>query len=361
MEKETNSLQENKTWEFVNLPKGRKALQNKRVYKIKHEGDEKKERVILGLVAALDLECEQLDVKTSFLNGELEEEIYMEQPKGFIEKGKEGLVCRLKKTLYGLKQAPQQWYKKFDSFMLEHGFQRLEANHCVYIKRYDQGKYIILLLYVDDMLIVGYDKNKIIRLKKDLGSKFSMKVWDQHNGYWACGLCVTRKKKRLWLSQEKYIKKVLDRFNMKDAKPVGTPLAAHFKLSTELCPSDDKEKEEMSKIPYASIVGSLMYAMVCTRPDIAYSMGVVSRFLTNPGKQHWQVVKWILRYLKGTSHYCLCFGHDETVLEGVTDADMAGDMDTRKSIRGCLYTFAGAAVSWVSRLQRIVALSTTEA
>ena len=91
-----------------------------------------------------------------------------------------------------------------------------------------------------------------------------------------------RKNKRLWLSQEKYIKKVLDRFNMKDSKPVGTPLAAHFKLSTELCPSNDKEKEEMSIIPYASAVGSLMYAMVCTQPDIAYSVGVVSRFLTNP-------------------------------------------------------------------------------
>ena len=150
MEEKMNSLLENKTWELVNLPKGRKALQNKWVYRIKHEGDKKKERykarlvvkgfsqkegidfieifspivkmssirVILGLVAALDLECEQLDVKTAFLHGELEEEIYMEQPEGFIEKGKEGLDCRLKKSLYGLKQAPQQWYKKFHSFML---------------------------------------------------------------------------------------------------------------------------------------------------------------------------------------------------------------------------------------------------
>ena len=123
---------------------------------------------------------------------------------------------------------------------------------------------------------------------------------------------------------------------MKDAKPVGTPLAAHFKMSIELCPSDDKEKEEMSGIPYASTVGSLMYAMVCTRPEIAYSVGVVSRFLANLGKQHWQAVKWILRYPKGTSHYCLCFGHDETVLEGFIDVDMAGDMDTRKSTTGYL-------------------------
>ena len=148
--------------------------------------------------------------------------------------------------------------------MLEHGFQRLEIDHCVYIKRYDQGKYIILLLYVDDMLIVGHDKNKINRLKKDLGRKFAMKDLGPAQQILGMQIMRDRKNKRLWLSQEKYIKKVLDRFNMKDAKPVGTPLATHFKLSTELFPGNDKEKEEMSKIPYASKIGNLMYAMVCT-------------------------------------------------------------------------------------------------
>ena len=117
----------------------------------------------------------------------------------------------------------------------------------------------------------------------------------------------------------------------------------------------------MSKIPYASAVGSMMYAMVCTRPDIAHSVGVVSRFLANPRKQHWEAVKWILRYLKGTSHHCLCFGDNNIVLEGFIDVDMAGDVDTRKSTTSYLYTFAGAAVSWVSRLQRVMALSSIEA
>ena len=202
-----DSLLENKTWELVKLLKGRRALQKKWVYKIKHEGEGEKKRykarlvvkgfaqkegidfneifspvvkmssirVILGLVAALDLECEQLDVKTTFLHGGLEEEIYMEKPKGFKIKGKEKLVCRLKKNLYGLKQAPHQWYNKFDSFMLDHGFKRLESDHCVYIKMYDQEKYIILLIYVDDMLVVGKDKDMIDKLKKDLGNQFAMK------------------------------------------------------------------------------------------------------------------------------------------------------------------------------------------
>ena len=148
---------------------------------------------------------------------------------------------------------------------------------------------------------------------------------------------------------------------MDKAKPVSIPLANHFKLSKRLCPSSKEEIEEMASVPYSSAVGSLMYAMVCTRPDIAHAVGVVSRFLSNPGKKHWEAVKWILRYLKGTSKLCLCYGGGDPILEGYTDADMAGDLDNRKSTSGYLYTFAGGAVSWQSRLQKCVALSTTEA
>ena len=133
---------------------------------------------------------------------------------------------------------------------------------------------------------------------------------------------------------------------MVKAKTVSCPLANHFKLSTMQSPSTDKEKEEMEKIQYASAVGSLMYVMVCTRPDITHVVGVVSRFLSNPEKEHWAAVKWIFRYLRGSSKICLCFGDDKPVLVGYTDADMAGDVDSRKSTSGYLITFAGGAVSW---------------
>ena len=317
MEEEIYSLLKNKTWELVNPTKGRNILHKKWVYKIKHEGEGKKERykarlvvkgfaqkegidfteirshvvkmssirVILGLVATFDLECEQLDIKTTFLHGDLKDEIYMEQLDRFRERGKENLVCKLKKSLYGLKHAPCQWYEKFDSFMLEHGFKILEVDHCVYIKKYEE-RYIILLVYVDAMLIVGHDKNLINRLKKDLGSRFAMKDLGPVQKILCMKIMHDRKNKNIWLSQEKIIEKVLYKFNMKDANPVGTPLAPNIKLSVDLCPCDDKEKEEMKRTPYASIVGSLMYAIVCTRPDIAHSVGVVSRFFANPGKQH---------------------------------------------------------------------------
>ena len=148
---------------------------------------------------------------------------------------------------------------------------------------------------------------------------------------------------------------------MENAKAVSTPLATHFKLSTKQSPSDESEKSDMQRVPYASVVGSLMYAMVCTRPDIAHAVGTVSRFMSNPGREHWNAVKWILRYLHGTTCLRLCFGGDKPTLMGYTDSDMGGDIDSRRSTSGYVIKFAGGAVAWQSRLQKCVALSTTEA
>lgn len=318
-------------------------------------------RVFLGLAASLNLELEQMDVRTAFLHGDLDEEIYMEQPEGFEVSGKENLVCKLKKSLYGLKQAPRQWYKKFDSFMGSQGYKRTNADQCVYFQRYPDGNFVALLLYVDDMLIVGKDVTKISQLKKELSNYFDMKDLGPAQQILGMQIVRERKNQRLWLSQEKYVERVIKRFNMDKAKPVSIPLGNQFKLSKKSFPPSKKEIEKMSKVPYSSAVGSLMYAMVCTRSDIAHAVGTVSRFLSNPGKEHWEAVKWILRYLKGTSNMCLCYEGANLVLQGYTDADMAGDIDSRKSTSSFLYTFAGGAVSWKSRLQKCVALSTTVA
>ena len=264
----------------------------------------------------------------------------MEQLEGFAAPGKDHLVCKLKKSLYGLKQAPRQWYKKFDSFMMSHGYKRLVADQCVYVRRFQNDKFVILLLYVDDMLIVGEDRSMINKLKKELSKSFDMKDLGPAQQILGMKIVRDRKVKRVWLSQQKYVEQVIRRFNMGDAKPVKTPLANHFKLSKSSCSSSKKEIEEMEAIPCSSAVGSLMYAMVCTRPDIAHAVGMVSRFLSNPGKDHWEAVKWILRYLKGTSNMCLCFGGAKLVLEGYTDSDMTGDLDSRKSTSGFLFIFA---------------------
>jgi hypothetical protein len=391
MKDEMNSLLTNKTWELSELPDGKKALHNKWVYRIKEEHDGSKRykarlvvkgfqqkegidyndifspvvklttiRLVLGIVAAEDLYLEQLDVKTAFLHGDLEEEIYMHQPEGFAVKGKENKVCKLKKSLYGLKQAPRQWYKKFDGFMCSKGFQRLEADHCCYTR--GSGKsYVILLLYVDDMLVAGSDIGEINKVKKALSSQFAMKDLGEAKQILGMRIIRDRKKGTLELTQADYIKKVLKRFSMSDAKPVGTPLASHFRLSKEQSPRDDKERDYMEKVPYASAIGSLMYAMVCTRPDIAHAVGVVSRYMSNPGRQHWEAVKWLMRYLRGSADVSLNFTKAGLKLQGFVDADLGGDVDSRKSTTGFVYTLGGTAVCWGSKLQKVVALSTTEA
>ena len=195
----------------------------------------------------------------------------------------------------------------------------------VFVKKFEGGDFLILLLYVDDMLIVGRDQAKIRMLKKALNRTFSMKDLGPARQILGMHIIRDQSKKQLWLSQERYVTKVLQRFNMSEAKPVGSTLPENCKLSGKLSPMSKAEKVEMMKIPYASIVGSLMYAMVCTRPDIRYAVGVVSRFMSNPDKEHWNAVKWILRYLKGTSNMCIRFGSGKPQLDGFTDLDMSVD------------------------------------
>ncbi|GJY22389.1 retrovirus-related pol polyprotein from transposon TNT 1-94 [Tanacetum coccineum] len=346
MQEEIEALHKNKTWELVPLPGGRKPIGNKWVYKIKKNGDDQVERyrarlvvkgyaqkegidfneifspvvrmttirVVLAMCATYDLHLEQLDVKTAFLHGNLEEEIYMLQPEGFKQKGKENLVCRLNKSLYGLKQAPRCWYKRFDSFIRSLEYNRLHADPCAYFKRFGNDDFIILLLYVDDMLVAGPNKDRINKLKAQLAREFEMKDLGPANKILGMQIHRDRVSRKIWLSQKSYVKKILQRFNMQDCKPISTPFPTNVKLSSKMSPSSEKERMKMSRVPYASAVGSLMFAMICTRPDIAHAVGVVSRYMAEPGREHWEAVKRILRYIKGTSDVALCFGDSDLIV-----------------------------------------------
>ncbi|KAG9457669.1 hypothetical protein H6P81_002177 [Aristolochia fimbriata] len=323
------------------MPAKKKVLQNKWIFRVKQEAGGvqryKARLVVKGFgqreVVVKGLYLEQLDVKTAFLQGDLEEEIYMRQPAGFEVIGKESWVCKLKRSLYGLKQASRQWYLKFDRFMLDIGFAMSNADHCVYLQSFNDGDYIILTLYVDDMLVAGTNMKKIDELKKRLANQFSMK--DLGEAKQLLGMQITRdkKKKKLWLSQEGYVKKVLERFNMHESKAMTTTLGSQFKLSKEQGAKSDKEIAHMKTVPYASAIGSLMYAMVSTRPDIAHVVGVMTRFMKNPGKEHWEAVKWIFRYLKGNN----------IDVKGFVDSDHAGDRDNGRSTSG-LYSDSQSAI-----------------
>ncbi|KAG8498715.1 hypothetical protein CXB51_005041 [Gossypium anomalum] len=357
MQEEMESLHKNKTWDLVKLPKGTPGVEEPK-YKarlvakgysqvpgvdftdvfspvVKHSSI----RALLGIVAMHDLELEQLDVKTTFLHGELEEDIYMQQPEGFYSFRKRGLCLLAEKVPL-----------RFET-----------VTKAVVQEKNNDGSFVYLLLYVDDMLIAAKDKGEIRKVKAQLSEEFEMKDLGPAKKILGMEILRDRKTSKLYLSQKGYIEKLLCRFNMRSAKPVSTPLAAHFRLSSALSPQSDDEIKYMSHVPYSSAVGSLMYAMVCSRPDLSYAVSGVSRYMANPGKEHWKAVQWILRYLRGTTDVCLQFGRTEDGVIGYVDADFAGDLDRRRSLTGYVFTIGGCAISWKATLQTTVALSTTEA
>ncbi|GJT44281.1 retrotransposon protein, putative, ty1-copia subclass [Tanacetum coccineum] len=283
--------------------------------------------VILALTVCKDYELEQLNVKTSFLHGNLEEVIYMRQPPGYEQGNK---VCLLKKLLYGLKQSPRQWYRRFDEYMLSNGFKRSSYDSCLYYRSYAPCECIYLLLYVDDMLIACKSKAEIGSTKSLLKKEFYMKELGEAKKILCMEIVRDRSRKILRVSQSGYVSKILNNFRIDNRKSVKMPLGGHFKLSLKDCPVRDCDVEKMSKVPYANVVRSLMYLMVCTRPDIAYAVSVVSGYLANLGKNHWEAVKWILKYLRGTANVGLVYGTDlgnHVDVTGFVDSDYAKDLD----------------------------------
>jgi hypothetical protein len=320
----------------------------------------------MALVAHFNLELHQMDVKTAFLNGDLYEDIYMTQPEGFIEEGSEHLVCKLKKSIYGLKQASRQWYLKFDSVMASHGFEENPLDECVYLK-ISGSKFIFLVLYVDDILLASSDLNLLHQTKDFLSRNFEMK--DLGEASYVLGIEISRDRTRglLGLSQRNYIDKILKRFKMDKCASGDAPMTKGDLLHKDQCPRNNLEQEAMKDKPYASLVGSLMYAQVCTRPDLAYSVGMLGRFQTNPGHPHWVAGKKVLRYLQGTRDHLLVYkrveGQELTVI-GYSDADYIGKNKSKiqkKSTSGFIFMLAGGAISWKSVKQTCVTTSTMHA
>ncbi|GKB26309.1 retrovirus-related pol polyprotein from transposon TNT 1-94, partial [Tanacetum coccineum] len=207
----------------------------------------------------------------------------------------------------------------------------------------------------------GPNNDRINKLKARLAREFEMKDLGPTNKTLGMQIHRDRVSRKNWLSQKSYVKKILQRFSMQDYKPISTPFPTDVKLSSKMSPSSEKERMEMSRVPYASVVGSLMFVIICTRPDIAHAVGVVSWYMAEPGREHWEAVKRILRYVKGTSDVALCFGDSYLIVTGYVDSDYAGDLDGSKSTTGYVFTLFGGTVSWVSKLQSVVAMSTTEA
>jgi hypothetical protein len=391
-----------RVYDLVRLPQGRRAIGTKMVHRIKLNEDgtverfrsrltalgyqqvagvdydqtyapvarAKATRVALTVGAVLDMEIDGFDVKAAFLRGDLdkaENEVYVKQPAGFEERGKEDLVWRLRKSMPGTKQAARGWNKDFDATLRSLGFVPTNADPCLYHIRRPGKKIMLVSIHVDDgFLIYDEDDALAMDIRERLYKAYEMSAKGPLR--YALGVRFTRdrQKRTITLDQRKFIRECLTEVGVRGMAAV----PAHPKafLSERMCPTSDEEREQIKQEGYGgrdyrAEVGSLTWLSVMTRPEICFAVGEVARFVTNPGIKHWNAIDRIWQYLQGSTDVGLTLGGSEETLElmGYVDSDYARDVDTRRSTTGWIFKFGGGAVSWRTRRQRSVTLSSTEA
>lgn len=308
-------------------------------------------RLLLAIAAEKDFEIHQMDITAAYLNGVLEEDLYMAQPEGCIEEGKEHLVCHLKKSIYGLRQSGRVWNTCLNDFLINYGLARANADPCIY---FCHRRNIIIGVYVDDLLIIG-DMPEINKFKEKIKEKFIAKDLGPASQILSMQIC--KEDGSYTLDQTAYVSEILETFKMTEARPAATPLDPSIKYNKV----DDQQWEESERIPYRQAIGSILYLTCGTRPDMAYSSTYMSQFNEKHTEEHWRGVKHILRYLKGTRHRKLKFRKTGEPLKIYSDADWGGDRTDRKSYSGYIMLLAGAPISWSSKKQSSTALSSTEA
>jgi hypothetical protein len=393
---ELNSQHAADVWDLVELPEGKNAIGSKFVFRTKYDAQGKvikrkvrlvaqgftqqygvnyletyapvarfsSIRAILAMVAHHDWELDQMDVKTAYLNGVLEEEVYMKQPPGFAEPGKEHLVCKLKKSIYGLKQAGRVWNQRIDTVLKKLGFQPLFSDTCVYV--YRRGSLIVInSLYVDDLLLASNSRARLDGFKKELATHFEMEDLGEARFVLGIEIRRDRSKRTLHISQGAYIKDILARFSMDQCTATHTPMEKGIKLA-KASDNDPLALDANGTRDYQARVGALIYAMQATRPDIAYAVTALSQFCSQPTTQHQQAVKRVFRYLRGTIDHGITYrgaGNRNSMppLLGYCDSDWAEDINDRKSITGFAFLLGNAPVSWKSKKQPTQALSSVEA
>jgi len=384
MTEEYESIMKNDVWEVVAKTQDKTVVTSKRLYKIKHVADGSTEKYkahfvtrgfsqkegidyheifapiaryniifsIIALTASQGWNLHQMDVKKTFLHGWIKEEVYVEQPKVFEIHDKKSHVCRLKKALYGLKQAPQAWYQRIFSYLMKLGFTRSEANPNLFFKIEDE-KPLILVLYVDGILLTSAD-HLIHKCKRELASEFEMN--DLGLMHYFLGLEVWQKPREIFLSQGKYVVKILERFGMVDSKHVTTPMGLDIKKLS----SSTARPLLRNATEYHQLVGALML-LVNSCPDICFAVNTLNQHMVELHHIHWIGAKNMLIYLHGTIIYGLRYTAGDVRLLGYTDANWASSVVNCKRTSGCFFFLGYAFISSMSRKKKSVALSTVEA
>jgi hypothetical protein len=306
-------------------------------------------RALLATVVKRDWEMHQIDVSTAFLYGKLDDDapIFLEPPPGFASTDSD-FVCKLNRSIYGLRQAPRAWHFRLKTELARIGLRPSSADPALWL-----GKDVLLLLYVDDALIASPALKTVEKVKQVLGRVFKLRDLKEPRVFLSLSIQRDRGAGTLKVSQAHYVAQILAKFNMQDSIARSVPMASGTKTTKTGQGMDDN-------VLYGSLVGALMYLAVCTRPDIAYAVGQLARYMAGPTEEHWTLAKSVLKYLRGSADLGIVFGSRDGI-SGFVDADFAGCVDTRRSTTGYVFIMHGGAVSWASRTQPTVATSTCEA
>ena len=381
---EIDSLMKNNVWNLEELPLNKKAIGCKFIFKKKIDGDGKISsfkcrlvaqgfsqkkgvdyeetfcpvvrfetiRALIAFSASNNAILHHMDVCCAFLNGNLSEEIYMRQPEGFVVKGKEHMYCKLNKSIYGLKQAPKCWNESIHNYLLSLKFRVSVCDSCLYINN-DDGTKFYIAVYVDDLFLCCQNLDKMNRVKKLLSDRYEMK--DLNELKYFLGVEVKYTYDSIWLGQSIYSEIILEKFGMSNCKAVKTPFDCNnSSLSCDSNPFDKKL--------FKQAIGSLLFLSVRTRPDLCFSVNRAAQSCENPTEYDWMCVKRIFRYIKGSINIGIKFYKNSNLIcKGYSDADWAGECKSRKSTSGYIFSFCGGPISWQSRKQSSVSLSTAEA
>jgi hypothetical protein len=295
-------------------------------------------RLLLALAAWEGWPIHHKDVKSAFLNGELAEEVYVHQPPGFVIDGQEDKVLRLDKALYGLHQASRAWNAKLDETLVALGFSHSTSEQAVYA-RGEGVSWLLVGIYVDDLIITGNNDTIIANFKQQMSSRFEMSDLGLLSFY--LGIQVKQGSNGISLSQSAYVRKILQRASMGGCNPCHTPMEHRLKLSKR------SSATAVDATEYRGLIGCLRY-LVHTRPDIVFTVGYVSRFMESPTTEHLNAGKRILRYIAGTIEFGCHYqcGGKELWLLGYSNTDMGGDIDTRKSTTGVVFYLSSSPVTW---------------
>jgi len=389
MSEEISALMDNQAFDIVDRPTSEKVLRSQWVLRKKYDADGNVSkfkarlvadgsvqkqgidfeenyspvvrlsslRTLLAYAVENNLKAYALDFTLAYINGKLDKPVFMEIPKGFKGHFDDNKVFLLKRSLYGLKDSGLVWYQTLDKKLKSMNFESLNSDKCVYKFKSDTCE-IILLLYVDDVIVLTNDKQQYLNVVSELSKSFKLK--DLGKLSYCLGIQFSQTDNSITMNQSKYINDLLVKFNMVDCKPVVSPMDPNCKFNNELCPQTEQEMLQMKNVPFRQLIGSLMYLSVAARPDITFAVNFLSQFNNAPGQQHWIAAKRILRYLKGTRDLGIVYKQTGDPMTAYCDSDFANLHADKKSQSGFLFKFAGSAISWESKKQRSVALSTCE-